>query len=324
MWTSASGIKHNIRLFSSNLFFKANQHTALVKEKFDSFHATILDKTHGSIYEKSELSFLNKDYDAFVCGSDQIWNRNITDLDGAFFLDFANTGKITVAYAPSLGMASDKVEINEMEIFRRQLGYIQHLSVREANNMELISNLAERYCEVVVDPVLLLTKTDWEKLTSKAGDVCPDESYAFYYPVIEQPELETFALSECKRRGIKLLNPRLVPSYANRKGYTGFPKCIVGPLEFLKLLSNAELVFTNSFHGTVFSTVFSKELYILKLKGTQAHRNNRYIEYLKLIDLYDDSSTEDSIHIDCVSEDYLTKKIDMVVEKSIKYLRDSI
>ena len=88
--------------------------------------------------------------------------------------------------------------------------------------------------------------------------MCPREPYAFYYPVVEQQELQAFALKESRERGIKLLNPRLVPRYAKMKGFDAFPRTAAGPLEFLSLLIHSQVVFTNSFHATVFSTIFSK------------------------------------------------------------------
>ena len=51
--------------------------------------------------EKSELDALNQREDAFVCGSDVIWNPNYNNQCSAYYLDFAKKYKFT--YAPSFG-----------------------------------------------------------------------------------------------------------------------------------------------------------------------------------------------------------------------------
>ena len=103
-------------------------------------------------------------------------------------------------------------------------------------------------------------------------------------------------------------------------------RTIVGPAEFLKLLVNSEAVFTNSFHATVFSSVYGKELYIIPLKGKHLSRNNRIFEYLKKIEL-----TDVEISMDCsllhIEESHF-ETVELVLEqerkKSMKYLLDAL
>ena len=323
---SLRNVLKNIRLECSELLFNKSGHLILVTKRFEEFHKLILDTHSGEYHVCDEMSVLNKQYDAFICGSDQIWNPNISDLDDSFFLRFADESSKRIAYAPSLGMRSDSVS-KEMECkLKEKLKYIQYLSIREENNKDLIEKLTERYCQTVLDPVLLLEKDGWQDLLNSADNACPKEPYAFYYPVIEQPELEKFAMQESRKRGWKLVNPRLIPKYAKLKGYTEVPKSIVGPAEFLKLLVNSEAVFTNSFHATVFSSVYGKELYIIPLKGKHLSRNNRIFEYLKKIEL-----TDVEISMDCsllhIEESHF-ETVELVLEqerkKSMKYLLDAL
>lgn len=243
---SIKNILKNLRSLSSDMLFNTSQHLRLVSEKFSSFHDMILDSDAGIFHTCAEMKKLNMCYDAFICGSDQIWNYNITGLDETFFLLFANDAKKRISYAPSLGMSSNSISPKLKAEIGEKLQHIGHLSVREENNKSLIEELTQRRCQTVVDPVLLFTVDEWFDLLEKADDVCPSQPYAFYYPVIEQPELESFAMKEAIKRGWKLLNPRLVPKYAKAKGYTEVPKAIVGPSEFLKLLASSKAVFTNS------------------------------------------------------------------------------
>lgn len=325
-YNSFSNILKNLRSECSELLFDTSGHLKLVTERFEEFHQLILDVNSGEYHACDEMRILNKEYNAFICGSDQIWNPNITDLDDSFFLRFADESSKRVAYAPSLGMRSDSVS-KEMEgELKEKLQHIQYLSIREENNKNLIERLTERYCQTVLDPVLLLEKDGWQDLLNSADNVCPREPYAFYYPVIEQPELEKFAMQESRKRGWKLVNPRLVPKYAKVKGYTEVPKSIVGPAEFLKLLVESEAVFTNSFHATVFSSIYGKELYIIPLKGRHLSRNNRIFEYLKKIKLADVEIGNDCslVHVEKRHFETVELVLERERKRSLEYLLDAL
>ena len=56
-----------------------------------------------------------------------------------------------------------------------------------------------------------------------------------------------------------------------------------GPKEFLGLIANAEVVFTSSFHCTIFSILFHKDFYVFEqsFSSKTADINQRYIEQLE-------------------------------------------
>lgn len=196
---SSSAFKENLRMLTSNLLFDTKNHTARTEEKFTEFHQRFMEKDSGTFYFCEELSELTEKYDAFICGSDQIWNKNITDLDGAFFLEFAKKSNRKIAYAPSLGMPSENVDEETRKLLQKKLANLDFLSIREKNNRELIEQLTHRQCEVVADPVLLLEREEWDDVLDMSEDVCPKEPYAFYYPIVDQPELLEYAMKESKK-----------------------------------------------------------------------------------------------------------------------------
>ena len=55
------------------------------------------------------------------------------------------------------------------------------------------------------------------------------------------------------------------------------------PEEWIFLINNAEYIFTDSFHGIIFSTIFEKKFIALKREYTE-DINNRLIDYLDTID----------------------------------------
>ena len=66
---------------------------------------------HSKKVTAKNISSLNKKYDIFVCGSDQIWNP--IGWQSILFLDFVNKGKKKIAYAASV--ARDYLSDNEIE-----------------------------------------------------------------------------------------------------------------------------------------------------------------------------------------------------------------
>lgn len=65
-------------------------------------------------YYVQNLDDLNKGFDAFVCGSDQIWNPKSIKCDGTYFLDFVADEEKRISYAPSVGV--NEFDLNNIKI----------------------------------------------------------------------------------------------------------------------------------------------------------------------------------------------------------------
>ena len=112
-------------------------------------------------------------FDAFLCGSDQVWNPNQFWFKPENYLQFAERSK-RVSYAPSIGYLSIPTELEVyIPTWREWLGEIDYLSVRESSSSTLIQKLISRKPEVVIDPTLLLTPEDW--LTSLKKPIFSEE-----------------------------------------------------------------------------------------------------------------------------------------------------
>ena len=104
---------------------------------------------------------LNNEFDAFVCGSDQIWAPSC--FDDKYFLSFVEDTNTMVSYAPSIGLSS--VEDSNIAMQMKELiNRFKFLSVREEKGKELIKNLCNKEAQVVLDPTLLLSQHEWNEL----------------------------------------------------------------------------------------------------------------------------------------------------------------
>ncbi len=192
-------------------------------------------------------------YGAFVCGSDQIWSPLSAHLSGFKFLNFAPRAK-RIAYAPSFGVGN--IPAYNRAFVKRQLSAIDDISVRETAGAQIVKTLIGRDVPTVLDPTMLLTGDNWRTLYDKNTDFLRTDRYALCY-FFDEPSPETVqAISAfTKREGLNMVV--LFPS--NETFIQNGAECVnAGPWEFLSLIDHAEYVFTNSFHGCVFSVLFNK------------------------------------------------------------------
>ncbi len=127
----------------------------LLRHRFDSFVSRHLPLSPRVYRSFEELKKAPPEADAYICGSDQIWNPDIFGgrLNPAYFLDFAPIGKRRIAYAASLGTDTLREEYHPE--LKRLLTKLDFLSCREAGSAEFLASVSERDVRAVLDPTLL-------------------------------------------------------------------------------------------------------------------------------------------------------------------------
>lgn len=203
-------------------------------------------------HTKDELERQCRNYDAVITGSDQVWHPQICEGNTAFFLDLPLKREQKIAYAPSFGVS----EYTEAEVQRYMplINDIAHLSAREKVGQELILRHTGREATLVLDPTMLLTREDWERLAKPAPYKKP---YLFYFTILNEPAgLDTLVRRIAAERGLQIVRIGSLKDLLKR----GFINARAnGPREFLGLVRDADFVVTSSFHGTVFSILFEKD-----------------------------------------------------------------
>jgi len=235
--------------------------------KFESFRKENLVFADRLYESWDELRSDPPEYDAFVCGSDQIWNPVIHHSMnvGPYFLDFAPDSKRTVAYAPSIG-----VEVVPEECkadMKRLIDRLDAVSVRELHGAELIKDISGRDARVVLDPTLLFDGEWWSKA---AKPVQVRKPYILCYLFNENKSTYDYVQRIKKKTGYEVVTLPFAFSdiYSkNKKIYDA------GPAEFLYLIKNAEFIITDSFHATAFSINFNKD-FVCLFRNTHTEKNN--------------------------------------------------
>lgn len=278
---------------------------------FDDFIKKYILDNDIKKYNKDDIEKLNLDY--IICGSDQIWNPNLTDgLDETYF--GAQKEKIkNISYAASMGI---KELPQEEEIkFKRYIKKLNSISVREQTLKDYIERITDKKVEKVLDPTLLLDKSKYEEIEGKIDN----KNYLLIYTLEKNKKLLKIAKFIAKQKGLKIIEL----SYEKDLRNLGHKQVAdIGPREFLGLIKNAKFVITNSFHGTVFSIILNKQFYTIPVEKV----NSRIEEILKItgleqrqINYIEEINLEKEIKFDSVIEKLKTEQ-----DKSKTFLKKSL
>lgn len=230
-------------------------------KRFRNFKREYLNctRTYHSFRELNESPI---DADMFIAGSDQIWNTQyLNGKDPAFYCDFIKGNQVCISYAASFGI--NNIKEGYEDFVKKQLSKFYAISVREKTGEKIIESLGLK-AVTVLDPVLLLTKEEWNSLLNKEFK----GNYLLLYDFqMDNPLVKKMVIEIAKTRHLKIysVNDWRQCPYADRNINNA------GPIEFLELISEAQFVISTSFHATVFSVIFEKQFITFPLLG---HNNS--------------------------------------------------
>lgn len=231
----------------------------------------LLSIPHTKKVDSIRLNSLESEFDAYICGSDQIWNP--IGWQPAFFLTFTNKAKIS--YAASI--ARDSLSQSEVEYISQNTQDFSALSVREKKNAEFLTKELGRKYELVPDPTLLLTEDDWNARFPCKNFTKRPYIFAYFLGFNEAQRNQCIQYANKKGYDIYFIPYMKKESYVWDK--TNLSRCVFDYSvdNFIDLIRNAELVMTDSFHGTVFSCIFEKPFYVFnrQLIGNEKSMNSR-------------------------------------------------
>lgn len=242
---------------------------------FDEFRARYIAQSERVYRSYFDLKANSPEADAYIVGSDQVWNywhknpRRYFNPNRAYFLDFGSENARRLSYAASWGV-TELPEDYEEEIKPLLAGF-EYVSVREESGVELCRECGRNDAEWVCDPTLLLSAEIYRSLYSENRIRKPDGKYILLYMLDNECDFDVqsvYAFAEA--RGLKVI-------YVTGNGVIdGREKFFATIPEWLCLIDNAEYVITNSFHGSVFCTVFHKPFGVVRLTGKEASMNARF------------------------------------------------
>lgn len=235
------------------------------------------------IRNNGSFKLLNKDTDAFITGSDQIWNPN--HISSVMLLSFVANGKRMLAYASSIGVSEIPPKLRPF--YKKYLSRFSAIGVREESAVKALNevNIGVPITQVL-DPTLLLTKEDLIQLGQKA-DMCGrsfERQFIFCYFIGGKmdwtEDVKRFAADNNLDIVICLSESNVVPDF-------GTIVADAGPYEFLWLIQNASYIATDSFHASAISLNLQKQFFVYKRfeDDDSNSQNSRLYDLLKAFGL---------------------------------------
>ena len=262
-----------------------------------------------------DLSELNQQYDAFVCGSDVIWSNNFNNGVGAYFLDFAE--KYRFSYAASFGKSS--IPDSFLRFAAPKIDQLNAISVREPSGVQIARQCTQKPIKVVSDPVLLVDASVWKGIAVKKPHKQP---YILIYVTHLNDTIKDFLAKLTAVTGLPAVWAVAGPKQALMRGMLQVHK----PAEWLGLLEGAEYIVTNSFHATAFSTLFHKKFFTVVYGEKDKGINVRMNDFLNTVGLGSriHSAVPETIDLSEIDFSEADQRVDELRKDSMAFLRENL
>lgn len=249
-----------------------------IERGFSKFRDTYIASTKNEYNSLKELRKNPPAADAYLTGSDQVWNiwgkkgfnANVKKITKAFMLDFGDKNAIRGSFSASWG----RTELTKEEIsFREKLfKKFDYVSVREKSGIGLCEQCGYKGAHWTVDPTLHLKKEDYEPLLKTSENrYLGKKNYIFFYYLNNGGDFNVDSVYEyAKSKGLEVI-------YVSGNGdiADGHKKDYPAVEEWLYLVANADYVVTNSFHCCVFALLLEKRFAAIRMTGPLAGMNTR-------------------------------------------------
>lgn len=305
-------IKNAFSLLHYNKLRKRQQSFYRMQKDFLKTTEKVIDEK--GVYELAEEADLN------IVGSDQVWNTSISACTPAFFLQNVKAKKIT--YAASMG---SHAKLDLIKDYVDDIASFDALGIREPA-LKPVLDFFDKEKTVVLDPTILLKKEDYQPLYNS-------KSFKKKYIMLYSMRFSKQLLETVKRISKAFGLPVYVPftTYKAIKCLKYGFKLIydASPDVFLNLIDNAELVLTNSFHGTAFSVIFQKNFFhICDIKDNLVVRDDRIDDLLDGLNIKRNvninTDVSEIINAQKIPYDNVEVLLESLCAKSIDFLKRHI
>lgn len=311
-----------VKVLRSSVFHMRYLKSGLTRDNTYRFIDRFVNQTPNMLYE--ELKEYAKNYNAVICGSDQIWNC-VGFVEPYYFLQFVEKQK-RISYAPSIAVS--KIEDQCRKDFITYVSSIPYLSVREDNGARIIKELTGLDAKIVLDPTLLLKPEEWLSLAQnidlkKRFGLERGEYVLCYYLGDQQ------LYSEYTKRLLKITGKKVRYVSFKRKNF-GKNQIVCTVEEFIALIRDSFCVLTDSFHGTVIPLNIGKKVGVFERfsQDNPLSENSRIYNILHKFNIENWMLSTSSDVTGFINRKdnviAIQEHISMERDNSIEYLQDSL
>ena len=289
----------------------------IIKSFFDKRYKSFkkFDKNikYSQSYVYNNILIQKEDYDYNIVGSDQVWNVNFPFFNKEYLLHSIESNN-KISYASSFGTEELPSEYNK--VFKDELLKFKCISVREDAGKKIVEEITGRKdVQVLVDPTMLLTAEEWDKVSRKPEQLKTDK-YILNYFLGELSETRKKEIDRiAKENNCEVINilDKNSPFYQT------------GPSEFLYLEKNAFLICTDSFHSSVFAMLYNRPFIVFDREDNLASMNSRIETLINKFNLKNRNFTG-KITIENLQHDYTEayKILEKERQKADEFLRQAL
>lgn len=237
---------------------------------------------YGNCFDADDLP-----HDIVIVGSDQVWNLKYEAIRFFFLRNFPERIK-KISYAASMG--GDSFPDCERQFVRESLARFSAVSVRESSAAELLGKFGVS-ATLVCDPTLLHSRQEWDAILGLKKHKVANEN-APYMVYLVSPSAgdkwrEVIRLARESRRRVHVYafwaavapiekGHRLAGLWYNLRRrvllYCAGVRLHFSatPTEFVQRVADCGGLFTDSFHGMMFATIYQKKCNVVV--GTDPER----------------------------------------------------
>lgn len=262
-----------------------------------------------------------EDVDVLIVGSDQIWRPlYISNIENAY-LGFAKDWDVRrIVYAASFGV-DDWSEYSEEQttICRNLAQKFDAVSVREDSGVDLCRNYLGVDAKHVLDPTMLVDVKYYMRHISSCKKRHPKRMCLAYILDEADDKLAVLnSVAKCQGYNIRQWKNIDIPNIKNPTVE-----------EWLKGFHDAEFVFTDSFHGCVFSIIFNKPFITFGNEGRGMARFDSLLKMFGLEELLITSSDQFSLElvdraILRFSDNSIQQRLNELRKESYEFLRSAL
>lgn len=318
--------KYGLKTFLKDLMqLPVYKERKLRQEKFERFITSKMNLSKECVTPEDVYKSWES-YKTIISGSDQIWNKHSLELENSspqfmdpyLLRDF--TGK-KISYASSIANMSD----DELNLILPQINKFDFISMRESSSADRMRKLLHKEIPTVLDPTFLLDKAEWCQIINLKVRAT-DEKYILYYSLAGLKPLKENAKILKKIASTRNLKVKIITPFAYLKLDDEIIEMHpeVGPEDFLQLIYDAEMVVTNSYHGTILSINLEKDVYSLCESGGSEFRKTDILKKLGMEERIIHTVEDLEKHFAPIDYQRVHSKLEFLRSYSYKYLKTAL
>lgn len=303
----------------NNDFKKCSSQRSMV---FSSFSKENFEKDAIYAFTYKDLIKKSEEFSIIISGSDQLLSPS--GFSTHFYsLEFCSQKVKRVTYGSSFGVSY--IPKNQIKGTKKYLNELNSISVREESASRIIEKLISKQPTIVCDPVALLSKNEWDELVKNENVY--SFKYIFAYFLGDNKEYRLKVKQFADEKNLKIVTLKHLDQFVkNDIKFGDYSPYNVSPINFLNLIRNAEYIFTDSYHGSLFSIINNKKFlsffrYPNKSKVSKNTRIETLMSTLGLDMIYNGNiyKVDEEVDYSVVNE-----KLDLFRNESINYLKEAL